>query len=59
MILNLVAYVKHWDVYPLSCSTFFSTQAAYAAPIIMMSQNRQNEEIERKQSNQYRRKARD
>jgi uncharacterized membrane protein len=25
----------------------------------MMSQNRQNEEIERKQSNQYRRKARD
>jgi uncharacterized membrane protein len=44
MILNLVAYVKHWDVYPLSCSTcFFSTQAAYAAPIIMMSQNRQNE----------------
>jgi hypothetical protein len=23
MILNLVAYVKHWDVYPLSCSTCF------------------------------------
>jgi hypothetical protein len=23
MILNLVAYVKHWDVYPLSCSTVF------------------------------------
>jgi uncharacterized membrane protein len=44
MILNLVAYVKHWDVYPfILLNLLFSTQAAYAAPIIMMSQNRQNE----------------
>jgi uncharacterized membrane protein len=44
LILNLVAYVKHWDVYPfILLNLFFSTQAAYAAPIIMMSQNRQNE----------------
>jgi len=33
----------HWDVYPfILLNLLFSTQAAYAAPIIMMSQNRQN-----------------
>jgi len=44
MGLNLVAYIKHWDAYPfILLNLLFSTQAAYAAPIIMMSQNRQNE----------------
>lgn len=44
MILNFVAYVYHWDPYPfILLNLLFSTQAAYAAPIIMMSQNRQNE----------------
>ena len=44
MGLNLVGYVYHWDVYPfILLNLVFSTQAAYAAPIIMMSQNRQNE----------------
>ncbi len=44
MGLNFVAYVKHWDPYPfILLNLLFSTQAAYAAPIIMMSQNRQNE----------------
>ena len=44
MGLNLVAYLKHWDAYPfILLNLLFSTQAAYAAPIIMMSQNRQNE----------------
>lgn len=44
MILNVVAYVQHWDPYPfILLNLLFSTQAAYAAPIIMMSQNRQNE----------------
>jgi uncharacterized membrane protein len=44
MILNLVAYIYHWDPYPfILLNLLFSTQAAYAAPIIMMSQNRQNE----------------
>ena len=34
----------HWDVYPfILLNLLFSTQAAYAAPIIMMAQNRQNE----------------
>lgn len=44
MSLNLVGFVYHWDVYPfILLNLLFSTQAAYAAPIIMMSQNRQNE----------------
>ena len=44
MVLNLVGFFYHWDVYPfILLNLLFSTQAAYAAPIIMMSQNRQNE----------------
>ena len=41
MTLNVIAYITHWDVYPfVLLNLIFSTQAAYAAPIIMMSQNR-------------------
>ena len=44
MVLNFVAWMSHWDVYPfILLNLLFSTQAAYAAPIIMMAQNRQNE----------------
>jgi uncharacterized membrane protein len=44
MVLNLIAYIYHWDPYPfILLNLLFSTQAAYAAPIIMMAQNRQNE----------------
>lgn len=44
MGLNLIGFVYHWDVYPfILLNLVFSTQAAYAAPIIMMSQNRQSE----------------
>jgi len=44
MALNVVAYIGHWDPYPyILLNLVFSTQAAYAAPIIMMAQNRQNE----------------
>ena len=44
MILNVVGWSLHWDVYPfILLNLLFSTQAAYAAPIIMMSQNRQSE----------------
>lgn len=45
MILNVVLIVtKRWDPYPyILLNLVFSTQAAYAAPIIMMAQNRQNE----------------
>lgn len=44
MGLNIVGYCYHWDAYPfILLNLLFSTQAAYAAPIIMMSQNRQSE----------------
>jgi uncharacterized membrane protein len=44
MGLNVVGYVHHWDAYPfILLNLLFSTQAAYAAPIIMMSQNRQSQ----------------
>ena len=40
--LNLIAVAQHFDPYPfILLNLLFSTQAAYAAPIIMMSQNRQ------------------
>ena len=44
MALNFIAFISHWDPYPfILLNLLFSTQAAYAAPIIMMAQNRQNE----------------
>ena len=43
MGLNVIGFISHWDTYPfILLNLLFSTQAAYAAPIIMMSQNRQN-----------------
>ncbi len=40
--LNVFAWVQHWDPYPfILLNLALSFQAAYAAPIIMMSQNRQ------------------
>lgn len=42
--LNIIALVAHWDPYPfILLNLLFSVQAAYAAPIIMMAQNRQAE----------------
>ncbi len=44
MMINVVAYFKQWDLYPfILLNLLFFTQAAYVAPIIMMSQNRQND----------------
>ena len=44
MILNIIGFISHWDEYPfILLNLLFSTQAAYAAPIIMMAQNRQNQ----------------
>ncbi len=41
---NLVAWISHWDPYPfILLNLLFSVQAAYSAPVIMMSQNRQND----------------
>src|SRR6266478_4090236 len=40
--LNAIAWIEHWDPYPfILLNLALSFQAAYAAPIIMMSQNRQ------------------
>ena len=42
IVINLAAFIGHWDPYPfILLNLLFSTQAAYAAPVIMMSQNRQ------------------
>ena len=39
--LNVAAWMRHWDRYPfILLNLALSFQAAYAAPIIMMSQNR-------------------
>ena len=39
--LNVMARIRHWDPYPfILLNLALSFQAAYAAPIIMMSQNR-------------------
>lgn len=41
--VNLIAYLLRWDPYPfILLNLLFSIQSAYAAPIIMMAQNRQN-----------------
>ena len=40
-ILNITAWVRHWDPYPfILMNLVLSLQAAYTAPMIMMSQNR-------------------
>ncbi len=40
--INLIAFARHWDPYPfILLNLLFSTQAAYAAPLILLSQNRQ------------------
>jgi uncharacterized membrane protein len=42
--LNSVALVAHWDPYPfILLNLAFSTQAAYAAPLILLAETRQAE----------------
>lgn len=42
VILNVTGFVFKWDPYPfILMNLVLSTQAAFTAPIIMMSQNRQ------------------
>jgi uncharacterized membrane protein len=48
--LNVTAYVHKWDPYPfILLNLALSFQAAYAAPFIMMSQNRQ-QDVDRKEA---------
>ena len=43
IVVNLTVQVRRWDPYPfILLNLALSFQAAYAAPIIMMSQNRQD-----------------
>jgi len=51
---NVAAYVNHWDPYPfILLNLGLSFQAAYAAPIIMMSQNRQADKDRMQTRNDY------
>ena len=44
LALNIVGGIKHWDPYPfILLNLAFSTQAAYAAPLILLAQNRQDD----------------
>ena len=44
IILNTIGIVNHWDPYPfILLNLAFSTQAAYAAPLILLAQNRQDD----------------
>jgi uncharacterized membrane protein len=44
LILNSVAWINHFDPYPyILLNLAFSTQAAYAAPLILLAQNRQDD----------------
>jgi uncharacterized membrane protein len=49
MALNMIAYTKHWDVYPfILLNLVFSTQAAYAAIIMMKTDKMKETEHKRK-----------
>jgi uncharacterized membrane protein len=44
IVLNTLGFVRHWDPYPfILLNLAFSTQAAYAAPLILLAQNRQDD----------------
>src|SRR5215472_15963134 len=52
--LNLVAWFYHWDIYPfVLLNLAMSAQAAFATPLIMMSQNRQAEKDRLTAQNDY------
>jgi uncharacterized membrane protein len=44
IVVNVVAVAWRWDPYPfILLNLAFSTQAAYAAPLILLAQNRQDD----------------
>lgn len=54
IVVNVVGWVQAWDPYPfILLNLALSFQAAYAAPIIMMSQNRQADIDRRKAEKDY------
>ena len=60
ILFNSVALVRHWDPYPfILLNLAFSTQAAYAAPLILLAQTRQAERdaVEAEKLEQHRHKT--
>lgn len=53
-VLNTVSWIRHWDPYPfILMNLILSLQAAFTAPIIMMSQNRQSDMDRLEAKNDY------
>ena len=54
IVLNLVGWFYHWDVYPfVLLNLAMSAQAAFATPLLLMSQNRQAEKDRLTAQNDY------
>ena len=54
ILLNSLAFTFHWDNYPyVLCNLALSFEAAFSAPFIMMSQNRQAEKDRLTAQNDY------
>jgi uncharacterized membrane protein len=54
ILVNVYAWVRAWDPYPfILLNLMLSFQAAYTAPIILMSQNRQAKLDREDQANDY------
>jgi uncharacterized membrane protein len=55
LVINVVAWLDHWDPYPfILLNLALAFQAAYAAPFIMISQNRQAERDRHQAEQDYR-----
>jgi uncharacterized membrane protein len=49
IVLNCFAWIYHWDPYPfILLNLVLSFQAAYTAPVILMSENRKTERDRKK-----------
>jgi uncharacterized membrane protein len=54
IIVNFIAFIHRWDPYPfILLNLFLSLQAAYTAPVIMMSQHRLAEKDRIEAHNDY------
>src|SRR5258708_6862414 len=54
LVLNSIAWIRGWDPYPfILLNLALSFQAAYSAPFVMMSQNRQAEKDRLTAQNDY------
>jgi uncharacterized membrane protein len=54
IIINIIGGIFRWDVYPfILLNLAMSAQAAFATPLIMMSQNRQSEKDRLTAQNDY------